>query len=87
MKVLQVYGKATLKMVKKIHLGDAEKNSSSLMDILLQNGIPVASSCAGEGTCKKCVALIEGEVVLTCQQTLGTLFKTQDVLEVQFSYL
>lgn len=31
-----------------------EGNDSSLMDLLLANGLPVASSCRGDGVCTKC---------------------------------
>ena len=31
------------------------KAGSSLMLALLENGVPVASSCSGKGVCRKCV--------------------------------
>ncbi len=34
------------------------EKGSLLMKVLLENGIPVASSCNGDGVCRKCVILI-----------------------------
>ena len=31
----------------------------NLMDVLIHNGLPVASSCRGEGVCSKCYVQIE----------------------------
>jgi 2Fe-2S ferredoxin len=34
------------------------ETGSVLMDVLNQNGVPVASSCGGEGVCIKCVITV-----------------------------
>lgn len=39
-----------------------------LMDFLRSNSIPIASSCRGEGICKKCKVNSE---ILSCQLTLA----------------
>jgi ferredoxin, 2Fe-2S len=33
-------------------------NNKNLMDLLIENNLPVASSCLGEGLCSKCVVQI-----------------------------
>lgn len=38
------------------------ENNSNLMDSLLKAGLPVASSCHGEGVCSMCRVKIEGVV-------------------------
>lgn len=38
------------------------ENNSNLMNSLLEAGLPVASSCHGEGVCSMCKVKIEGSV-------------------------
>jgi ferredoxin len=47
-----VKGLASGKTVSQLN---SPKLSISLLDFLRQNNIPIASSCQGEGICKKCV--------------------------------
>lgn len=55
-----------------------------LMDFLRENGITIASSCAGEGVCKKCV--IQNDW-LSCMMTLEEFLQRQPDGKVFVSYL
>ncbi len=47
--------------VKKIQAFEVDEGAN-LMQALLDKGLPVASSCGGDGICAKCkVEIIEGE--------------------------
>lgn len=53
---------ANLKIMKRNQILDIpfnETNSDSLMTLILDAGVPVASSCGGDGICAKCVITIE----------------------------
>ena len=80
---------------KLVIFGAASKNENTitvqqvdlkltLLEFLMQHGIPVASSCAGEGVCRKCV--YDGNQ-LSCEISLETLFADRDLVTVAFSYL
>jgi ferredoxin len=86
MKDLIVYGKASQKVIKTIPI-DTDDLTTNLMELLLDNGIPVASSCNGEGVCLKCLLTANGEKVLSCQIDIADLFKEHDSVTVIFSYL
>lgn len=59
---------------RKIELKFNKKNlQQSLMHFLQQNSIPIASSCRGEGVCKKCQVM---ENVLSCQISLENYLNT-----------
>lgn len=60
---LEIHGKASNKKIKEIDLVNSQ-SEISLMDFLRMNEIPIASSCYGEGICKKCVFNRE---LLSCQ--------------------
>lgn len=49
------------------------ESSSNLMNALLQNGVPVASSCNGDGICSKCKVKITGLINQTEALELETL--------------
>lgn len=77
-----VKGKASGKIVKTLEISpdDFELN---LMDFLLLNSIPVASSCAGVGICKKCTT---ASGLLSCSLALYdyiNIFGTS----IEFDYL
>ncbi len=43
---------------------------SNLMDILMENGVPVASSCGGQAVCAKClVKVVEGKENMSPETT------------------
>lgn len=64
---LLVYGNASGKLYRTLQI-DAIDLEKSLMDFLIENNIPIASSCAGVGQCLKCV---NDHQVVTCQITLS----------------
>ncbi len=57
----------------------AEENTN-LMDLLIENRIPVASSCLGEGVCSKCAVEMtpQGELTEVEIKTLQRNLKTLD---------
>lgn len=68
---LTVFGKASQKIIANISIAPEalfEYGQISLMNFLINNGIRIASSCSGEGVCKKCVV---NENLISCQMTLA----------------
>lgn len=63
---------STLKIIKM-----DSKQDSSLMDFLRSIGIPIASSCYGEGVCKKCLI---NEDIVSCQ------LKVKDFIQISEKY-
>lgn len=65
-----------------------EVPESDLDELLLfwlrKNGVTIASSCDGEGVCKRC-EIQNGW--LTCQMTVGLLLRRSPAGEVEVSYL
>lgn len=86
MKVLRVLGGASKKIVLDLPLSPLDDHKS-LMDVLLREGIPVASSCGGEGICYKCTVNYKGEKILSCQKKIKELIGEGETLELTFSYL
>lgn len=61
------------------------EKGASLMDSLLAAGLPVASSCHGDGICAKCrIIIIEGFENLSPVNNLETLLR--DRLKIQKQY-
>ena len=52
-----------------------------LMFFLMKHGLPIASSCAGDGVCKKCKMSDE---TLSCQLSVSDL---ADDAQIEFDYL
>jgi hypothetical protein len=67
---LNVKGQASGKSWK-FSVSDSDM-ALTVMHFLLQHNLPIASSCGGEGICKKCV--INNDIV-SCQITLKTYFR------------
>lgn len=68
----------------------SHRRTINLMDFLRNKNINIASSCFGEGVCKKCIAVINGEELLTCQVDIETLENNQDIespVTIVVSYL
>lgn len=86
MKKLTVTGLASKKLVLSLDISYSVFDMT-LMDLLLRNGIPVASSCGGDGICRKCVVTINEESILSCQKSVRDLFREADLVELTFSYL
>ena len=52
-----------------------------LLSFLQTKNIPIASSCGGEGVCKKCVI---NQDVLSCQVKLNDLVESKRNIEVSY---
>lgn len=87
MKQLILYGQASGKVLKTIDLQLDEINEDTLLQFLMNQKIPVASSCLGEGICKKCVVTNRDKKLLACTFSLSELFSNSDVETLSFSYL
>jgi ferredoxin len=87
MRELIVYGGASQKIIANLVIDENTSLDENLMNFLMMHEIPVASSCLGEGICKKCVALIHEKKWLTCELTLAQLFLSSRIEKVSFSYL
>lgn len=61
---LKVYGNASGKTIACITINETSDVGLSIMDLLINNNITIASSCHGEGKCHKC--LVNNDVV-SCQ--------------------
>lgn len=68
---INIYGTASFKEIKTINL-DNEDLTKDLLTFLRENQIPIASSCDGEGVCKKCI--INGEH-MSCQISIEQFLK------------
>ena len=60
----------------------AEELNMSVLEFLRSHSIPIASSCDGEGICKKCK--ING-LILSCEITVDEIIKNS--LKVEVDYL
>jgi succinate dehydrogenase/fumarate reductase-like Fe-S protein len=87
MKELIIYGEASKKVIKTFLISGNDLNSTTLLEFLMSHKIPVASSCLGEGVCKKCGVMINGEKVLTCALSIRDLFLNSTSETLSFSYL
>jgi Na+-transporting NADH:ubiquinone oxidoreductase subunit NqrF len=64
------------------HLKDVPQET--LMDFLRSQKIPIASSCFGEGVCRRCKV---SETVLSCQIKVFELFDIDEMKEITIDYL
>ncbi len=83
---LLIFGEASGKLIKIIEVYPRHLEET-LMNFLLINNVPVASSCNGEGVCKKCQLTIENEVTLSCQISMRNLLVSGHTCMLKFSYL
>ena len=84
---LQVYGKASKRLVKVIEV--IEIPDITLMDFLRAQNIPIASSCYGEGICQKCVI---NQDILSCQLSLKDILHSakyfnKNKVQIEIDYL
>lgn len=78
-KELIIYGKASGK-TQRVAFSQSDADTP-LMKFLIQHSIPIASSCRGEGICKKC----QLGKVLSCQISLQEYIKNfGDYLEIDY---
>lgn len=80
---IKVKGLASGKLVQDVTIREPIEDIS-LMDFLLQKGIPIASSCQGQGVCSKCTV---NNNLLSCQITLKNFLKLSPHQEISISYL
>ncbi|MGZ3788072.1 MAG: 2Fe-2S iron-sulfur cluster-binding protein [Bacteriovorax sp.] len=83
-RTLTVLGLASKKIVKSIPVPEPVPKDLTLMDFLVENGITIASSCAGAGRCRKCVV---NQTLLSCQITLKLFINNNSDTIVEISYL
>lgn len=76
-----VFGKASNKELINDQLSNIDVN---LMEWLRSKKIPLASSCNGEGICKKCVINTD---ILACKVKLTDLVNAQNLIYIEISYL
>lgn len=69
---------------RKLGQWPVQDPQQKLMAFLREHGIPVASSCDGEGVCRKCV--VNGEC-LSCQTTLAQFLVNHPQGLVEIAYL
>ncbi|MCP4913998.1 MAG: 2Fe-2S iron-sulfur cluster binding domain-containing protein [Oligoflexia bacterium] len=81
---ITIIGEASGKEVKTFIFNELPSSEISLMDYLIQENIPIASSCYGEGVCRKCATSHD---LLTCQINLSDLFSQNNDVKLVFSYL
>ena len=79
---ITIYGQASGKSIFLKY--DSEDLSMTLLEFLTKNGITIASSCNGQGVCKKC--LIQNDW-LTCELTLQEFMGRQSDGKILISYL
>lgn len=76
---LIIIGRASHKILLSKELFQ-EQEESSLMSYLHHHNIPIASSCSGEGICKKCIIKnSEAHNILSCQILMEHI-KAQDTV-------
>lgn len=82
---ITVFGKASNQEVARLVVTSSELDLT-LMDFLRAHGIPVASSCYGEGVCRKCVVFVQDKEHLSCLLTVK-IFLAQHGAILSISYL
>ena len=78
---ITAYGKSSNKI---LHCQTINGYEGSLMDYLISIGLPIASSCIGEGVCQKCNVWINKELKMSCQHLLNNC---QYDLNIEIDYL
>ena len=82
---LLVKGLASKKDIKLFTWSDPKDiPTTTLMDFLRQHKIPVASSCFGEGVCRRCKV---NETILSCQVSVQELFSAAEDCQITIDYL
>ncbi len=74
-KKIIIRGSSSKKKLKEIIFDS--NNETSLMEMLRSHNIPIASSCYGEGVCKKCMI---NDDIISCQM------KVREFLELSTKY-
>ena len=80
---LEIHGSASKTLLRKgIITEEAEKEN--LMRFIQRQGLPLASSCDGEGLCHLCIV---NETMVTCQMTVEELPAEGQTRKVTIGYL
>jgi len=75
---VRVFGKASQRLIGEYPI----KNPAEiLMFFLMRQGLPIASSCAGDGVCQRCV--INGDI-LSCQTRVGDWTGEHDLITIDY---
>ncbi|CBW26695.1 hypothetical protein BMS_1875 [Halobacteriovorax marinus SJ] len=77
-----IYGEASKKVIKEISLHEDDL-SKTILELLQDHKIPIASSCMGEGVCKKCVI---NDNILSCFKLVKDITKWESPI-IRISYL
>lgn len=64
---ITIFGGASKTVFKEIPFSDSDR-PKTLMDFLRAHQVPIASSCLGEGFCRRCIVC---DADLSCQISLG----------------
>lgn len=80
---IEIWGIASKKLLLAKNINKIELNVNTL-SWLRENNIPIASSCDGDGVCKKCTI---NQDILSCQTTLKDLLNSQGTIKIEVSYL
>jgi uncharacterized 2Fe-2S/4Fe-4S cluster protein (DUF4445 family) len=83
MHTIKITGLASGKIIKILSIEKIPDNTT-LMYYLTSQGIPIASSCNGEGVCSKCNI---NNNLLSCQISLKDFIKLHPDPEIFISYL
>lgn len=83
--IFLIYGQASERYLCELK-PDPSDYELSLMDYLLEAGIPVASSCSGAGICQKCKVFINNDPLLSCELKIKD-FADKEEITLEFSYL
>lgn len=82
---LHLVGQASGKKLKTWEFNGLETIPElNVLQFLRQQKIPIASSCFGEGVCKKCLF---NQDQLACQVLLRDLFDQDEQTTIEISYL
>lgn len=82
---LSILGLASNTLVKELTI-QTEDFDLTVMEYLRANNIPVASSCYGEGICRKCVVKLGEIEELSCLISVKKLLEKK-ITTISISYL
>ncbi|MBH49079.1 MAG: hypothetical protein CME71_13000 [Halobacteriovorax sp.] len=85
LRTIKVFGGASKKLVSELEVDELSMDLT-LMEFLRLKKVPVASSCYGEGVCRKCIVKVEETEVLSCMMTIKHFLNNHEPV-VLISYL
>jgi Na+-transporting NADH:ubiquinone oxidoreductase subunit NqrF len=86
---LKVVGEASKKLVQEFRLDTLDMSEAQgMMGWLRGHKIPIASSCYGDGVCRRCkITKDDQSEILSCMTTLYELFGDSKEVTIYISYL